>query len=62
MPHLTIHLGSYLKKPIRMPLYLASPATGPKTVEVMKSEEKGSDVNIAAYLWWMRSTMIMKRR
>jgi uncharacterized LabA/DUF88 family protein len=26
------------------------PATGPKTVQVMKSEEKGSDVNLASYL------------
>ena len=47
--HLTIHLGSYLEKPTRMPLH-PPPATGPKTVQVMKSEEKGSDVNIATYL------------
>ena len=39
----------YLEKPIRMPLY-PTPATGPKTVQVMKSEEKGSDVNLATYL------------
>jgi uncharacterized LabA/DUF88 family protein len=49
IPRLTIHLGSYLEKPTRMPLY-PQPATGPKTVQVMKSEEKGSDVNIATYL------------
>ena len=49
IPHLTIHLGSYLEKPTRMPIY-PPPATGPKTVQVMKSEEKGSDVNIATYL------------
>src|ERR1700733_656330 len=49
IPHLTIHLGSYLEKPTRMILHPV-PATGPKTVQVMKSEEKGSDVNIAAYL------------
>jgi uncharacterized LabA/DUF88 family protein len=49
IPHLTIHLGRYLEKPTRMPLH-PPPATGPKTVEVMKSEEKGSDVNIATYL------------
>jgi uncharacterized LabA/DUF88 family protein len=49
IPHLTIHLGSYLEKPVRMPLH-PPPATGPKTVQVMKSEEKGSDVNLAAYL------------
>ncbi len=30
---------------------LAAPrANGPKTVEVIKTEEKGSDVNLAAYL------------
>ncbi len=49
LPHLTVHLGSYLEKPTRMPLH-PMPATGPKTVQVMKSEEKGSDVNIATYL------------
>src|SRR5271166_5690600 len=49
IPHLTIHLGSYLEKPVRMPLH-PPPATGPKTVQVMKSEEKGSDVNLASYL------------
>ena len=32
-----------------MPLH-PPPPTGPKTVQVMKSEEKGSDVNIATYL------------
>ena len=32
-----------------MPLH-PPPATGPKTVQVMKSEEKGSDVNLATYL------------
>ena len=36
-------------KATRMPLH-PPPATGPKTVQVMKSEEKGSDVNIATYL------------
>jgi uncharacterized LabA/DUF88 family protein len=49
IPQLSIHLGSYLEKPTRMPLH-PPPATGPKTVQVMKSEEKGSDVNIATYL------------
>ena len=38
-----------LEKPTRMPLH-PPPATGPKTVQVMKSEEKGSDVNLACYL------------
>lgn len=49
IPHLTVHLGSYLAKPVRMPLH-PPPPTGPRTVQVMKSEEKGSDVNIATYL------------
>jgi uncharacterized LabA/DUF88 family protein len=49
IPHLTIHLGSYLEKPTRMPLH-PPPTTGPRTVQVMKSEEKGSDVNLATYL------------
>ncbi|KAJ3080791.1 hypothetical protein HK102_002812 [Quaeritorhiza haematococci] len=49
IPHLSVHLGSYLEKPTRMPLH-PPPPVGPKTVEVMKSEEKGSDVNIACYL------------
>jgi uncharacterized LabA/DUF88 family protein len=49
IPHLEVHLGSYLEKPTRMPLH-PLPAVGPKTVMVMKSEEKGSDVNLASYL------------
>jgi len=49
IPHLSIHLGRYQQKPTRMPIH-PRPLTGPKTVEVMKSEEKGSDVNIATYL------------
>jgi uncharacterized LabA/DUF88 family protein len=49
IPQLTVHLGSYLEKPTRMPLY-PPPSVGPKTVQVMKSEEKGSDVNLASYL------------
>jgi hypothetical protein len=31
IPHLSVHLGSYLEKPTRMPLH-PPPATGPKTV------------------------------
>jgi uncharacterized LabA/DUF88 family protein len=49
IPHLTIHLGSYLEKITRLPLH-PTPATGPRTVQVRQSEEKGSDVNIATYL------------
>jgi hypothetical protein len=49
LPNLTIHQGSYLEKPVRMALFPV-PLSGPKTVQVIKSEEKGSDVNIATYL------------
>ncbi|HLZ09176.1 MAG TPA: NYN domain-containing protein, partial [Chloroflexota bacterium] len=49
IPQLSIHYGHYLSQTVRMPLAHPSP-TGPKTVEVMKTEEKGSDVNIATYL------------
>jgi hypothetical protein len=49
LPNLTIHQGHYLEKPVRMPLFPV-PASGPRTVLVSKSEEKGSDVNIATYL------------
>ncbi len=49
IPHLTIHLGHFLSHPARMPLARPRPG-GPTTVEVMKTEEKGSDVNLATYL------------
>ena len=49
IPCLTVHLGHFLSHPARMPL--AYPQRGwPPTVEVMKTEEKGSDVNLATYL------------
>jgi hypothetical protein len=49
IPNLSIHLGYYLSHPARMPL--AHPRRlGPKTVEVLKTEEKGSDVNLATFL------------
>lgn len=49
LPTVSIHYGHFLVKPARMPLAHPSPG-GPKTVEVIKTEEKGSDVNLAAYL------------
>jgi len=49
LPNLTIHQGHYLEKPVRMPLFPV-PASGAQIVQVLKSEEKGSDVNIATYL------------
>ena len=49
LPTVTIHLGKFLQSNVRMPL--ASPLPGhPRTVEVIKTEEKGSDVNLATYL------------
>src|SRR5207247_5132392 len=48
-PAITAHFGQFITKPTRMPL--ARPhAGGPRTVEVMKTEEKGSDVKLASYL------------
>lgn len=43
------HFGTFQTKPTRMPLTKPTPS-GPKTVEVIKTEEKGSDVNLATYL------------
>jgi len=49
LPRVQIHFGSFLVNPVRMPL--AAPTAGsPRTVEVIKSEEKGSDVNLAVQL------------
>jgi hypothetical protein len=49
IPHLSIHLGHYLSRPVRMRL-AHPPSVGPQTVEVLRTEEKGSDVNLASYL------------
>lgn len=49
LPRVDIHLGSFLTKPTRMRL-ASPPLIGPRTVEVIKTEEKGSDVNLATYL------------
>jgi uncharacterized LabA/DUF88 family protein len=49
LPCLTIHFGHYLEKKVMMP-YATPPAGGPPTVRVVKSEEKGSDVNLATAL------------
>ena len=46
---LTIHDGHFIEKKKRRPL--AQPTnTGPRTVEIVDTEEKGSDVNLATYL------------
>jgi hypothetical protein len=49
LPRVEVHLGSFLTKPTRMVL-ASPPLNGPRTVEVIKTEEKGSDVNLATYL------------
>jgi uncharacterized LabA/DUF88 family protein len=49
IPGLSIHYGHYLSHITRMPL--ANPRRGGAcTVEVIKTEEKGSDVNLATFL------------
>ncbi len=49
LPQVTVHLGHFLAGTVRMPLAKPQPG-GPKTVEVIKTEEKGSDVNLATFL------------
>ena len=49
LPTVTIHFGKFLQSNVRMPLSSPRPG-GPRTVEVVKTEEKGSDVNLATYL------------
>lgn len=49
LPSVSIHLGHYLTHRVRMPLARPTPG-GPTVVEVIKTEEKGSDVNLATHL------------
>ncbi len=49
LPNLSIHYGHYLSSTAWMPLLNPQP-TGPTTVQVVKTEEKGSDVNLACHL------------
>ena len=49
IPDLSIHLGYFLSNPMRLPL--ANPRPGePRVVTVVRTEEKGSDANLAAWL------------
>lgn len=48
-PNLEVHFGHYLESSKRMPL-TNPPVNGSRTVEVIKTEEKGSDVNLATRL------------
>ena len=49
VPDLTIHYGHLLAKTKRRPL-ATQPRAGSRTVEILDTEEKGSDVNLASYL------------
>ena len=49
VPDLSIHYGHFITKTKRRPL-VHQPQSGPRTVEIFDTEEKGSDVNLATYL------------
>jgi len=49
LPEVSVHEGYFQTKPARLPL-ASSPAHAPEIVEVLRTEEKGSDVNLATYL------------
>lgn len=49
IPRLSIHLGHFQRTKVRMPL-VHPRSSGQKTEKVYKTEEKGSDVNLATYL------------
>ncbi len=49
LPNFSIHLGNFLTNPTFMPL-VNPPPGGPSTAYVFKTEEKGSDVNLATHL------------
>ncbi len=49
LPNLTVHYGHYLQSTVSMPLAAPGPG-GTRFADVLKMEEKGSDVNIATYM------------
>lgn len=49
LPNLTVHYGHYLQSTVSMPLAVPR-SGGPRFADVLKMEEKGSDVNIATYM------------
>lgn len=51
IPNLEVILGHFLVSRCRM-LEAGSPPHAPRYVEVVKTEEKGSDVNIATHMLW----------
>lgn len=48
-PLVSVHYGHFLTHTVRMPLAHPGP-DGQRTAEVVKTEEKGSDVNLASHL------------
>lgn len=48
IPELEVHYGHFLSHPVPMPL--ATPLPGKNSEVVIKTEEKGSDVNLAVHL------------
>ncbi len=49
LPNIEIIFGHFLTNKVKMPLAVPPPG-GPRVAEVLKTEEKGSDVNIASHL------------
>jgi hypothetical protein len=49
LPNVEIHLGQFLTHPVWMP-DAASTSVPPRKLQVLKTEEKGSDVNLASHL------------
>lgn len=49
LPEISIHYGRFLSHTVRMP-YAHPRPNGPQTVEVVKTEEKGTDVSLATNL------------
>ncbi len=49
VPDIQVVYGHFMRHPVRMPL-VNPPATGSKFAEVIRTEEKGSDVNLATHL------------
>lgn len=49
LPKVSVHYGHFLTHTVRMPLANPKPG-GPATAEILKTEEKGSDVNLASHL------------
>ena len=47
-PEVAVYFGHFLSHPVRLPL--VRPTGNQRTVEVMRTEEKGSDVNLAVHL------------